>query len=534
VEKVGYTGGEPVAARTETHAGVRVRVLLIEDDDRDVKFMRESLASTNGYRFELTHVERIAEATKKLTDHRYDVILLDLTLPDAVGNESFLVLRARAPDIPIVVLTDLSEETFAIQAVQQGAQDYIIKGYADERTLVRSIRYSMERAKALSALRDSKDQLLQAQKMEAIGRLAGGIAHDFNNLLTSILGFSHMILDEAREHPSIESDIKEVIKAADRAAKLTGQLLAFSRKQVVQPKSIDLNHIVVEMDHFLRRALGEDIELVTLLGENIGLIEADSAQIEQVIMNLAVNARDAMPKGGRLFIETRRAAFKADDRKPHAALKAGRYVVLNVRDTGCGIPADVMEHMFEAFYTTKRTGTGLGLSMVKGIIDQSHGVIQVESEPNNGASFTVYFPQSTAWTEEIKPQTMINVPRGTETILVVDDESIVRNLVSRILKSLGYTILVAGSGSEALAIWEQKKNPIHLVLTDVVMPHMSGRDLIDRLQTMGNGFKVLYTSGFTQDAIAQHGVTGNHRLLLKPYTRESLARMVREVLDTPS
>jgi signal transduction histidine kinase len=518
-------------AKAELDQGVRISVLLIEEDDGDARFLREALDGTVGYAFNVTHVTRVSDALKTLAEHPYDIILLDLTLSDVRGTDSFLMLRARATTVPILVLADLTDETFAIRAVQEGAQDYVIKGYADERTLLRSIRYSMERWQALSALRDSKEQLLQAQKMEAIGRLAGGIAHDFNNLLTSILGFSHMILDEAHSHPAIQGDIKEVIKAADRAAKLTGQLLAFSRKHLIQLKTIDINHIVVEMDHFLRRALGEDIEFVTILGENIGFIEADTAQIEQVIMNLAVNARDAMPKGGRLVIETGRHTARHDEKKSHGDLKAGRYVTLSVRDTGCGMSEDVRQHLFEAFYTTKRTGTGLGLSMVKGIVDQSHGLIDVQSDPGNGTAFAIFLPQSKAKTEEIKPQTMANVPRGTETILVVDDEAIVRNLVARILKSLGYTILSAGSGSEAISVWEQKQGPIHLVLTDVVMPHMSGRDLVDRLKERGDGFKVLYTSGFTQDAIAHHGVTSNARLLIKPYTREGLAKMVREVLD---
>ncbi len=513
-------------------SAVRVRVLLVEDDAGDVRFLREALDNTQNYRFDVTHAERLGDALQCLAKESFDVVLLDLTLPDARGTESFLLLRARSPTVPIVVLADITDETFAIRAVQEGAQDYLIKGYADDRTLVRSIRYSMERAKALNALQDSKDQLLQAQKMEAIGRLAGGIAHDFNNLLTSILGFSHLILDEANEKPALQSDIKEVIKAAERAAKLTGQLLAFSRKHVQQVRSIDLNHIVVEMDHFLRRALGEDIELVTVLGEHLGPIEVDSAQIEQVIMNLAVNARDAMPQGGRLFIETSRLVVGTGDAKPKHDLKPGRYISLTVRDTGIGMSTEVRNHLFETFYTTKRTGTGLGLSMVKGIVDQSHGVIQVDSEPGKGTEFQIYFPQSSAKTEEIRPQSLQDIPRGTETILVVDDEAIVRNIVTRILKSLGYTVLQAGSGGEAIALWQQQKSPVHMVLTDVVMPHMSGRDLVEHLQEMGDGFKVLYTSGFTQDAIANHGVTGaGVKLLLKPYTRDSLARMVRDVLD---
>ncbi|MFH0907783.1 MAG: response regulator [bacterium] len=513
-------------------SAVRVRVLLVEDDAGDVRFLREALDGAQNYRFDITHTECISDALQYLVRESFDVVLLDLTLPDARGTESFLLLRARSPNVPIVVLADLTDETSAIRAVQEGAQDYLIKGYADDRTLVRSIRYSMERARALAALQDSKDQLLQAQKMEAIGRLAGGIAHDFNNLLTSILGFSNIILDETLEKPALQSDIKEVIKAAERAAKLTGQLLAFSRKHVQHVRSIDLNYIVVEMDHFLRRALGEDIELVTVLGEKLGPIEVDSAQIEQVIMNLAVNARDAMPTGGRLFIETSRLVVSAGDPRPKHDLKPGRYISLTVRDTGVGMTPEVRNHLFETFYTTKRTGTGLGLSMVKGIVDQSCGVIQVESEPDRGTEFHIYFPQSSAKTEEITPLALEDIPRGTETILVVDDEAVVRNLVTRILKSLGYTVLQAGSGSEAIALWQQRKDTVHMVLTDVVMPHMSGRDLVDHLKQLGDGFKVLYTSGFTQDAIINHGVSGSSvKLLLKPYTRDSLARMVRDVLD---
>jgi PAS domain S-box-containing protein len=379
-----------------------------------------------------------------------------------------------------------------------------------------------------------EEQFRQAQKMESVGRLAGGIAHDFNNLLTSILGFSRLIMDQVEEDHPIRGDVQEIVHAGERAAKLTRQLLAFGRKQIMQVHPLDLNAVVMDMDQLLRRTLGEDVELVTILGEEIGTIEADVGLLEQVIMNLAVNARDAMPKGGKLTISTRPVALDAAFCRTRIGVDPGHYVLLAIRDMGGGMTKHVRDHAFEPFFTTKEKGkgTGLGLATVYGIVKQCNGHIELESELNVGTEFQIYLPRVDRTPTELPRRLVRKSPRGEETVLVVEDEDTVRHLTVRMLKTLGYHVLEARHGGEALMICERYKQPIHLILTDVVMPHMSGHELIKRLVGVRDDFRILYTSGFTEDRILDHGLAGKTvDILLKPYTGEALAQKVRQVLD---
>jgi two-component system cell cycle sensor histidine kinase/response regulator CckA len=383
--------------------------------------------------------------------------------------------------------------------------------------------------------RHLEDQLRQSQKMEAVGRLAGGVAHDFNNLLTVISGYGDMIMRGLPAGDALHSCIEEVLKAASRATSLTNQLLAFSRRQVIQPKILDVNILVANMDRMLRRVIGEHIELETVLSPGLGPVKADAGQLEQVIMNLAVNARDAMPEGGKLYIRTGNVDVPRSSRL-HADVRPGSYVRLTVADTGKGMDAEIMIHLFEPFYTSKATGkgTGLGLSTVYGIVKQSGGEIVVESEPGSGATFHMYLPRVSGVTDPAHPpQARPLVRSGTETILLVEDEPGVRQLVREMLHRLGYTILEAGGGAEALRIFAQHERTIDLLLTDVIMPHMSGRDLAERLRTVRPDLKVLYISGYTDDMLAHHGVLEpNVFLLPKPFAPDELAKKLREVLDT--
>jgi len=408
--------------------------------------------------------------------------------------------------------------------------------YLGETALVLHVRDLTERRRAETALRKSEEQLQQAQKMEALGRLAGGIAHDFNNLLTSILGYGKLVEEELTSGDPLRNDIEEVLRAAERAADLTGRLLAFGRKQIVEMRAVNVNTIVADTDKLLRRTLGEDIELVTLLGDDLGAVEVDPGQLAHVVMNLAINARDAMPKGGTLTIETRRLDLSEQDAWSHPEARAGEYVVVSVRDTGCGMEQDVREHAFEPFFTTKEDGqgTGLGLSTVYGIIQQFHGHIELKTERGSGSEFLMYFPRLNVLPEKVGVAKEEHpLPRGTECVLVCEDEGTVRRLAVRILKSLGYEVLEAGNGGEALMECEKRKEPIDLVLTDMVMPKISGRELVERLRTIRSDFKVLYMTGFTQDAVFRPGgkVTRTP-VLLKPFTREELAVKVRLALDT--
>ena len=380
-----------------------------------------------------------------------------------------------------------------------------------------------------------QEQLRQSQKMEAIGRLAGGIAHDFNNLLTIIKGYTQLLLIELKESGSLKNNLEEIKRASERAADLIRQLLAFSRRQILEMKVLDLNNILKNLDKMLHRVIGEDIELVTILAEDLGRVKTDPGQIEQVVLNLAVNARDAMPDGGKLTLETANVALDEAYARAHIAVIPGRYVMVSVSDTGVGMSPEVKERVFEPFFTTKEKGkgTGLGLSTVYGIVKQSGGNIWVYSEPGQGTTFKIYLPRVDEPLEELKEEVVKEkFPRGSETILVVEDEEEVRKLAARVLKRQGYKVLEASEGNEALVICEKYKEPIHLMLTDVVMPKMSGRELANRLGSLHPEMKVLYMSGYTDNAIALHGILEEGlNYLQKPFTVDGLARKVREVLD---
>ena len=393
-----------------------------------------------------------------------------------------------------------------------------------------------ERARTEGVLRETEAQLRQAQKMEAVGRLAGGVAHDFNNLLTVIRGYSELLLGRLGPTDAMRKDMEEIKKAADRASGLTRQLLAFSRRQFIAAKVVDLNALVANMDGMLRRLIGEDIvELCAELDSSAGAIKADPGQVEQVIMNLVVNARDAMPKGGRLTIETKNVTIGKGVRLDAVGVEPGSYVLLAVRDNGHGMDAETRSHLFEPFFTTKEQGkgTGLGLSTVYGIVKQSGGSITVESAPGRGTTFRIYFPR----VEEEVPGTTggveaIDQARGRETILLVEDEPSVRSLVHETLRLHGYTVLEARHGIEALLTSTKYVGPIHLLLTDVVMPQMSGPEVAEKLLTVRPGIKVLYMSGYPDHPVFdQGGVSCETGFLPKPFSPHLLTRKVREVLD---
>ena len=392
-----------------------------------------------------------------------------------------------------------------------------------------------ERRRIEKELRQSQEQLLQSQKLESVGQLAGGVAHDFNNLLTVITGQSDLMLRRLGESDPMRRRAEEIKKAAERAAGLTRQLLAFSRKQVLQPKVLDLTETVAGMDKLLRRLIGEDVHLVTVLAPDLGKVRADPSQIEQVLMNLAVNARDAMPEGGKLTIETQNTYLDETYARQHLSVVPGPYVMLAVSDTGSGMDAETQAHMFEPFFTTKEVGkgTGLGLSTVYGIVKQSGGNIYVYSEVGQGATFKVYLPlaSETAEAGEQSPAESAR-ERRTETILLVEDEESVRLLLVETLEAEGYTVLAASGGEEALRVCELHGGPIHLLLTDVVMPEMSGRQLVERLSEKCAGVRVLYMSGYTDNAIVRHGVLEpGVSFLQKPFTPAAVISKVREVLD---
>jgi two-component system cell cycle sensor histidine kinase/response regulator CckA len=382
----------------------------------------------------------------------------------------------------------------------------------------------------------AEDQLRQAQKMEAVGQLAGGVAHDFNNLLGVIIGYADLLQkDIGPQHPGMRR-LEQIHKASGRAIALTRQLLAFSRKQVLQPRVLDLNAVVGEVEKMLARLIGEDIQISTVLAPQLGRVKADPGQVEQVIVNLAVNARDAMPGGGKLIIETGNVELDDNYLRHHAGARPGPHVVLAVSDTGHGMDAETLARIFEPFFTTKEQGkgTGLGLSTVYGIVKQSGGYVMVYSEPGRGTTFRVYLPRVEEAAEDVTdaPAPSEPPPAMGETILLAEDAEALRSMIREILEEGGYTVVEGGNAEEALAAARAHQGPIHLMLSDVVMPRMGGRDLATEVEAIRPGLRVLYMSGYTDEAIVHHGVldAGTH-FLPKPFTADGLLRKIRSVLD---
>ena len=385
----------------------------------------------------------------------------------------------------------------------------------------------------ITGQRQLEAQLAQAQKMEAIGRLAGGVAHDFNNLLTVILSYSDLLLEDLPQDAATRDDIEQIRKAAQGASALTRQLLAFSRQQVLQPKIVDLNAAITGIEKLLARVLREDIQLRCALAPDAGTVKVDPGQLEQVLMNLAVNARDAMPNGGRLTIETANVDLDETYVQAHPVAAPGRYVMLAVTDTGVGMDAVTQARIFEPFFTTKDAGkgTGLGLATVQGIVQQSGGFIWVYSEPNHGTCFKVYLPRLDAPVSKAEDAAG-DAMHGTETVLVVEDMAAVRAVTCEMLKRFGFTVYDAADGITAVQIAEQLTGRIDLLLTDVVMPDINGRDLASRFRKTRPELKVLFMSGYTDDAVVRHGILQEGiAYLQKPFTPKSLVRKVREVLD---
>jgi two-component system cell cycle sensor histidine kinase/response regulator CckA len=398
------------------------------------------------------------------------------------------------------------------------------------------LRDITEMKKAETELKEKEEQVLQLQRIEAVGRLAGGVAHDFNNILTAIMGYTDILLMKHRPDEKIRSYIERIKSSSQRASQLTQQLLAFSRKQILREKSIRLDALIGDTEKMLRRLIGEDIALSTCFGQGIGIIRADPAQIEQIVINCVLNARDAMPDGGTITVRIENVWL--DDEfflhRFHGA--PGMYVMIEISDTGHGMTDEVREHIFEPFFTTKEKGkgTGLGLSTVYGIVKQSRGYILVESTPKNGTTFRIYFPVVHEDPEEPgKKQKVLNLGARNETILLVEDEYVVRSMLSTSLRTYGYHVLESENGGEAIKIRDQYgENDIHLLVTDVIMPGMSGKTLADTLLKASPNMKILYISGYTDDAIVRHGVIEKGiSFLQKPFAPDELARKVREILD---
>ena len=456
--------------------------------------------------------------------------LVDAALPGLGGPEMVRAAGRLASRVPVILYVDDSTFKVALDAVP-------------ERDLAQVLERALARGSPPANGPAALERSLHAQKMEALGRLAGGVAHDFNNLLAVVLGYSELLLNNLPPNSPCRELVEEIRKTSDRGAALTRQLLAFSRRQVCNPVVLDLNAVLANMDQLLQRLIGRTLTLVTQLDPALPPILADPGQVEQVVMNLALNARDAMPQGGRLTLKTAVVTLdepptaRQEPRLPAASpsVPPGRYVLLAVCDTGHGMTDEVKAHLFEPFFTTKEPGkgTGLGLATVYGIMEQAGGHIAVDSAPGQGTTVRLYWPPAAAPAVAPKPPSHSPVlPGGSETILIVEDEDAIRSFTRLVLQRSGYTVLEARDGEEALAVAGRHDGPIHLIATDVVMPQLSGPDLIRQITARRPTAKVLYLSGYTKSMVLQQNMlNAGTSLLQKPFTAESLLRKVREVLD---
>jgi len=512
----------------------RLRILLVEDSLADAELLLHELKS-GGYEVVALRVETAAAMQSALQTDTWDVVISDYSMPAFSAPEALRMLRETGRDLPFIIVSGTIGEEAAVESLRAGACDFLIKGRlarlipAIERER-REAAVRRERAREHQAL---EEQLRHSQKMEAVGQLAGGVAHDFNNMLTAILGYAELLTEQIGPDKPIGQDLQQIVTAAQRATSLTRQLLAFSRKQTIKPVSLSLNGVVETLEPMLRRLISANVFIRTSLDPGTHAVLADKTQLEQVLMNLVVNARDAMPDGGTLTIETGNATLTKDDVASHPGADPGQYAVISVSDTGVGMARDVQQRIFEPFYTTKERGrgTGLGLAAVYGIVKQLRGNIWVESEPGHGTVFKIFLPENTAAPAAAAIRKRGSPPVGTETILLVEDEPGVRSFARTVLSRHGYHVLEAESSEQALAQLEGYNGALDLLLTDVMLTGIDGGQLARRLASRTPNLRIVFMSGYADPAVEQalpHGCD----LLEKPFTAHTLLSRVRDALGS--
>jgi signal transduction histidine kinase len=504
-----------------------VRVLILEDSEDDALLLLRELRRS-GYDPDYQRVET-AEQMQGALQQKWDLIVSDYSMPHFDPLSALRILEEQDLDIPCILVSGSVDETTILNAMKAGAADYLMKD--NLKRLGPAVDRELREAEGRRERRRLEEQFRQAQKMEAIGRLAGGVAHDFNNLLTVITGYSELLLSSTPADEFTRSALEEIKKAAERGGTLTRQLLVFSRKQKLRPKSVNLNELVANMEKMLARLIGENISMTSNLAPDLGLVRTDVGQFEQVIMNLVVNARDAMPEGGKLTIETSNVTLS----KPFIDLPPGPYVMLAISDSGIGMDAETQSHIFEPFFTTKEAGkgTGLGLATVYGIVRQCAGGINVYSEPGRGTTFRIYLPRIDQPLEETagQPDAVGSLLNGSETVLVVEDDTEVRRLICEILRAKGYRVLESAKGDEAIRLAQTFPEPVQLVLADVILPEMSGPEVVSHIRQARPGIPALFISGYTDEAVLRHGIVEPGGMFLsKPFMPADLARKVREAL----
>jgi two-component system cell cycle sensor histidine kinase/response regulator CckA len=508
-----------------------MKVLLVEDNPGDARLLQEMLATRGATSFDLNWTDRLSKGLEQLAEKDIDVILLDLSLPDSQGLDTFAQVHTQAPQVPVIVLSGLDDEEVSIKAVREGAQDYLIKGQVDGNLLTRAIRYAIERKQA-------EEQVQQQERLAAVGQLAGGIAHDFNNFLTTIMLHAHLLL-RMEDLPLRATGITEtILSESRRAAQLVRQILDFSRRSMMETEPINLVAFIAETVDILRKTLPENIRLVTEIGQERYVVNADPTRIQQIVMNLALNARDVMPEGGELRIRLSKVEIGSGEKLPvadtfAAEMSDGRWVCLAISDTGTGMTEEVRSHIFEPFFTTKGPkGTGLGLAQVYGIVKQHEGHIGMDTELGRGTTFRVYLPAYDETKVEESSEGVSIAPEGKgETILLVEDEEKVREAGQWILESLGYRVLTASNGREGLEVY-RATDRVDLVVTDMVMPDMGGKELIQELRRTEPGIKTLAITGYVmQEELQDLREGGVMEIVHKPLEASTLGKAIRRILD---
>jgi two-component system, cell cycle sensor histidine kinase and response regulator CckA len=508
-----------------------LRALILEDSEDDCALLVRTLQK-GGYDVQYTRVDSAAGLLGHLDAAPWDIIISDYSMPGFSGTMALSMVREKGLEIPFVFVSGTIGEEVAVNAMRVGAQDYIMKGNLTR--LLPAIQRELREAQLRREHKGIEQRMRQLEKFEAIGQLAGGIAHDFNNVIGAIMGWAELGIEEVTPGSRAEKFFQQIRNHSERAAGLTRQLLAFARRQKLEPRNIDLSHVIRETAGLLQKIVGEQVSMEMALAADLQAVRADPTQIEQVFLNLCVNARDAMPKGGQLRIETCNVTLDEDYCRRHVYGKPGNYVRLTVSDTGVGMDSATIERIFEPFFTTKEIGkgTGLGLSTALGVVNQHGGSIEVESAPGKGTSFHVFLPVSQSPPDPDQEKIEGPVVGGTETILVADDHDGVREMTREILEQLGYRIILARDGEEAVERFEAHRDEISLVLLDVVMPRLPGPDAYDRISERKNRMPVIFISGYADETQQLDPLLAKGAVLLqKPYGPKTIARHVRELLD---
>jgi two-component system, cell cycle sensor histidine kinase and response regulator CckA len=513
--------------------GTPLRVLMIEDSEDDAALLVRELRRGN---FDV-QVERVDESSaleSAVQKQNWDLIISDFSMPHFLGTDALRLLRSKGCEKPFIFVSGTIGEETAVAALRDGAQDYLMKTNLER--LVPAVQRALQEAEDRKNRKQMEQQVQQLQKFEAIGKLAGGIAHDFNNVIGAILGWSEIGCEEAQPGTGFHDRFLKIRDQANWAGRLTSQLLAFARCQVLQPRKTDLNNLVVEGMSLLRRVIGEQIEVRVVAGPDLRVAMVDPAQIEQVLMNLCLNARDAMPQGGRLIVETQNIEIDQEFCCRHPYAREGSFILLSVSDTGVGMDPATAERIFEPFFTTKEMGkgTGLGLATVYGVVKQHEGFIHLYSEPGRGTTFRVYLPASSGTAEPRQPKRDEKIPTGTETILLAEDNEGLREAAKEMLEKLGYRVILASNGAEAVQIFAKNPSQYDLIILDVVMPKVSGPAALSQMTAVRPDLRVVFSTGYTAEAASLNNLMEQGASMLqKPYGLKSLGQLVRASLDRP-